>query len=128
MLGKGFSAGAALAYQSGTVVFVQSNEIWDYISRLNISVFCCKHLNRDHTYFDNYAGIKIGESYWKDDYVGPTYNYPKPWAIGAPSLRELSFQAFYGLTWYPGGWHIGLNAEVGIGSPYLVQTGLLFRI
>ena len=48
-------------------------------------------------------------------------------SIGEATLYKLSFQLFYGLSLFPGGGCFGFNFEVGIGTPYLGEVGILFR-
>lgn len=125
---NGFSIEAAIGYQTEDFgAITPTYYLWDSISRLNMSIGIIKHLNKHNRYFDHYIGVKIGCTYLTDTEVGPHAQLDQ-WEIGAPHLFLASVQGFYGLTWYPGGGPVGLNAEVGIGSPYLAQAGLLFRI
>ncbi len=80
-------------------------------------------------------GFRAGLSFWHDDtYTVDTINpiqmvYLKPPAyfIGKSDLVVPSFQYLLGLRVYPSK-YIGVHFEFGIGSPYLIEGGLTFKI
>jgi len=138
---KWFSIGLAASYQ-GEVVYwaAESNgsgpsgpyPFSDKITRTNIALRFLYHLplDRIHKHFDPYVGVRIGESLWTDIEF-PNNIVPAGYYGGCflkePNLVVPSFQVLCGAHIYLIG-NLGIHVEAGIGSPYLVEGGLTFRI
>lgn len=123
------SIGAAFSYQSAKVYYTPSRYSTsglNYISRSNYAVRLLVNLNKKHMdKLDFYAGIRLGGSYLTD-YVQDAnpatiyyLNYEFSWVF--------SFQALLGIHIYPT-YHFGIQAELGIGPPYLVEAGIAVRL
>jgi len=128
---KKFSLGLAGSYQS-ELVKSDEDPYTDRITRINLAVRFLKHLIKRHPKFDDYIGLRIGCSYWKDVPLHSSYyqnlNYSPhvSYFITNPNSFVTSVQLLYGLRFYFSD-SIGIHFEVGIGSPYLAETGLTFR-
>lgn len=122
------SIGLAASYQSETVV-PQEKIGTDKITRINLGFRTLHHLNKTSTKFDNYIGLRIGCSYWKDSpsYVSNNPYAPTAYFLSAPNSWVPSFQFIYGLCMYPSN-YFGIHFDFGIGSPYLFEAGITFRI
>ncbi len=143
---KWLSIGIAGSYQSETVNWTPADLAFsgqqqsssfpyiDKVSRLNIAGRFLFHLIRNEN-LDFYTGFRAGVSYWHDatytiDTINPTtfiYLKTPAYFIGKSSLMVPSFQYLWGLRIYPSK-NIGIHIEAGIGSPYLVEGGVTFRI
>jgi hypothetical protein len=129
-LGKIFAIGSGVAYQTATGypqggTFTTARE---YLTRLNISVrFLFNGVLSKHT--EVYTGIRIGGSFWTDK-VTPTTSpnpYTPPLSLEAPAFTRFpSVQVVEGLRFLEG--PIGLHFELGLGTPYLYEAGLTFKI
>lgn len=125
-LSKRFSIGLASSYQSEVVTYFYSNLVFDKITRINLTTRILFHLNKNHPHFDHYIGIRGGFNYWGDT-PSPNPGYPPSYFLTNPNQFVLSFQVLYGMRIYLSNL-IGIHFEVGIGEPYLAETGLSFRI
>lgn len=109
----------------------------DRIARLNVAGRILRHFSRNPERSDNYLGIRVGDSYWKDVPVStgsfppgiPLLN-PIPLFLTHSTLNLLSFQVLYGSRIFlPGALHnFGFNFEIAIGSPYMAEAGISYRI
>jgi hypothetical protein len=108
----------------------------DKISRTNIAGRLLFHVPWKFKHVDLYGGFRVGESIWHD--IPAPYNtnshtilFPNSNAtayfINEPNESVPSFQYLQGLRVYINDF-IGINCEMGIGSPYLVEGGLSIRI
>lgn len=128
-LGRVVSIGLASSYQSLTVNEIYGNNS-DKITRTNITARILLHLNKKHPLFDHYIGIRFGTNYWGDVPSSNNYNpggiVPYNYFLNNPNSFDHSFQFLYGMRIYVNN-YIGVHFEVGIGEPYLVETGLTYR-
>jgi hypothetical protein len=140
-----FSIGIASSYQSEVANWIIINRNFplppnsfpnsDRITRINIAVRLLAHMPVDWTskYLDTYAGIRLGESRWHDIPSSDNMNYPyyysqtKAYFINKSDRIVPSFQGIIGLRFFPI-YNLGIHVEIGIGSPYLVEGGVTFRI
>jgi hypothetical protein len=142
-----FSMGVAGSYQSETVNWSpeygnSGQTTWPYsdkITRINYALRFLGHCPEDWVgkYIDVYAGIRMGESRWQDIPSQSNINLPPTisyfngqttvYFINKPNEVVPSFQALVGLRFFPI-YNLGIHIELGLGSPYLAQTGLTFRI
>ncbi len=125
------SLGLAASYQS-EVIYPTEGSFSDKVARINTALRALVHLNKKNHLFDNYLGIRFGFSYWKDaPELLPQYqnlvNCPPYYFITNPNSLVPSFQFLYGMRIYFTD-SFGIHLEAGIGSPYLVEGGLTFRI
>jgi len=127
------SIGLAVSYQSEVVQdndysFLNANKI----SRTNFAVRFLKHLNKRHPNFDNYFGLRVGCSYWVDKPISSGENQnlavsiPFYYFLETPNSLVPSIQFLFGMRFYFND-TIGIHIEAGIGSPYLVESGISFR-
>jgi hypothetical protein len=126
---KWISIGLAASYQSETANWSPSNNtapflFSDKITRTNLAgrfLFHVPNLNKSDLYF----GLRIGESYYQDI---PSSDNNTPWLFLTKSnLTVNSFQVLFGLRIYLTDF-VGIHFETGIGTPYLAEGGLTFRI
>jgi hypothetical protein len=128
------SLGIASNYQNETVNWSPSNQIIsnysDNITRFNVALRFLYHLNTENKHFDPYIGIRSGISIWHDspssnNFTGSSI-IPITFIIHPNSIVP-SFQVLYGMRFYLNHF-IGIHIEVAVGSPYLIEGGLTFRI
>ncbi len=138
-----FSIGLAGSYQSEVANWTPTSNYYPYpnydkIARTNTAARFLFHTITTNVHFDLYTGIRLGLSYWSDipssdNQVIPTrsnngtYSYGLATFLNSPNSFVPSFQVLLGLRAYIIE-SIGLHAEVGLGSPYLAEGGLTFRI
>lgn len=131
-----FSAGLAASYQSETLNDEES-PYTDKIVRMNLAARFVLNLNKRNRLIDHYIGIHAGTSYWTDGISEKSAYFPNPYIpriyfINYPTVIVGSFQLFYGVCFYfdnhSGDTNFGIHFELAIGSPYLAETGLTFRI
>lgn len=123
------SVGLTGSYQSETVV-PEESYFTDKITRINVALRILKHLNKVDRHFDYYIGVRFGSSYWQDIPTQQNQNMvncPPTYFITNPNSLVASFQLLYGMRIYFSD-NLGIHLEAGIGSPYLVEGGLTFRI
>jgi len=129
------SLGLAGSYQNELVTYRFSSTYSDKVSRTNGAARFLYHVNKNNKNVDDYIGVRIGCSYWRDS-PSPDNTIYNPYVsshyytitfLSSPSLYVSSFQFLYGIRLYVSD-NIALYFEAGIGSPYLVETGLTFRI
>ncbi|MGP8217751.1 MAG: hypothetical protein ACLQQ4_19430 [Bacteroidia bacterium] len=95
------------------------------ISRLNVALRYLRHLSSKPN-VDKYIGIRMGLSYWTYyEYQTPGYYPVSP--TTAWTSKAFSIQFLYGYRRYFSK-YIGFHFEAGIGTPYLIEGGLTFRI
>jgi len=104
---------------NGTPLFVGSNSITENITRFNIGVRGLYHIRNDGEE-DFYIGGRMGISSWTDQTDPEGYN-------SLNSLTAISIQAIIGITKYINQ-NFGINLEGGIGTPYFVNVGLLYKL
>ena len=117
---KRISLGLAMSYQNENIEQTGGYVI-DKISRMNISARILGYLKTRDEHLIFYSGIRAGCSFWNDN-----CSQQGDWYIKAPSLILPSFQVLFGTTLFPISF-LGINAEIGIGSPYLFEYGLAYR-
>jgi len=139
-----FSIGLAGSYQSESINWTPTTinsyaqppyPYNDKVTRINVASRLLFHLNKNRTYFEHYLGFRIGGSFWHDvvypgSYINPMnigYLPPPAYFISKANLVVPSFQLLYGMRFYITN-NFGINFEFGIGSPYLAEAGLTFRI
>lgn len=139
----GFSIGLAASYQSEVVnwQFGSDNgvaptpyQLYDKVTRTNFALRLLHH-SQANTHFDFYYGARTGISFWQDSpYPVNTTYYQNPVGVGprvtflkASTINVPSFQVLCGLRYFPVPF-LGIQVEAGIGSPYLAEAGLTFRI
>ncbi len=124
-----FSVGLGCAYQSLTdnidwgSFYLRKDEVVDEkMSRLNTAVRLLYHFDASDN-ADLYMGFRTGLSFWKetndsgDPYFTPTI----------PNKTFPSIQYLLGFRLYIAA-GIGIHGEIGLGTPYLAEGGLSFRI
>jgi len=138
-ISKGFSIGITGSYQNETVDYALPQNFTDKVSRTNVAFRFLLHLCKTNNKLDDYLGFRFGASYWHDtpspdnvvgayNYNGnPQYIYNTITFLQNTSSLVGSFQILYGLRLYTSD-NIGLHFEIGIGSPYLAEGGITFRI
>jgi hypothetical protein len=96
------------------------------ISRYNISGRILYHFLK-HTTVDIYAGVRAGVSGWSEQIVS---NSQAANAIlyktTIPTSKQGSFQVLGGFM-IPVYHCIGIHAELGVGTPYIIEAGITFR-
>jgi hypothetical protein len=95
----------------------------EQITRWNVGVRLVHYTGNDINYSFYYGG-RIGVSYWQD--VLPSYLSGDERLGGAQKFLP-SFQFFCGYRIVIAK-YLALHAEFAIGAPYLVETGISFRI
>ncbi|HSY77289.1 MAG TPA: hypothetical protein VK890_10555, partial [Bacteroidia bacterium] len=76
---------------------------------------------------DTYIGTRVGASWWTDTPVAPS-TYKSLWQWGPQyNIPKPSFQILFGYRGYFSR-VIGIHLEVGIGTPYLAEAGINFKI
>ncbi len=140
-LSKKISIGIASSYQTEIVNWSTDflGPFSDKITRTNFALrlFYNFPINPQ---FDIYVGVRVGASYWADISSSNNYVQVGHMASGYPIYGQFyflndnyissfvpSFQILSGIRYYPFK-NIGVYAEFGIGSPYLAEGGLTFRI
>jgi len=123
------SFGVGIAYQSFTDIpeygFDPAKWEVEKISRLNISGRLLYHLTNEKV-VDCYIGVRIGESQWADDIISlQSSTNPKIYTCG--NFSRGSFQALVGVRLFLF-YNLGFHFEFGIGTPYLLELGLTFRV
>lgn len=133
-VGHHVSMGVAASYQSETLNWRPENQFpspfTDKITRTNTALRFLYHTAWVSKHYDPYIGIRVGYSFWTD--------VPSPqnmeWTgvsettfISKPGEAQFSFQVVGGIHLYINNF-FGLHVEAGIGSPYLVEGGLTFRV
>jgi hypothetical protein len=127
------SVGVAASYQSEIITPDEDYFYTDKITRINLAVRLLDHLNKRNTNFDNYIGMRIGSSYWEDTpsllskYQNVSGSAPVIYFLSNPNSWVPSFQFVYGMRIYPSD-YFGFHFELGIGSPYLMEGGITYRI
>jgi hypothetical protein len=135
------SLGLSVSYQSDSVQWTPGGSpsppaYSDKITRTNIALRALVHSSIlwKNKYIDFYTGIRAGVSRWQDipSLNNSTYQYLlgapiTAYFIKKPNIVVPSFQGVTGLRFFPI-YNLGIHIEVGIGSPYLVEGGLTFRV
>jgi hypothetical protein len=114
---KWLSLGIGISYQEvEETAYLNANTfLFSAIySRINTGLRLLAHLNKKHKdIFDNYIGLRPGISYW---------NFQ-----GAGSSIWVSIQVIYGIRYYFSK-VFGIHCEAGLGTPYLLEGGVTFRL
>ncbi len=139
-----FSIGIAASYQSEVVNWTPADDGYnggnfiypytDKVSRINVASRILFHISKSKI-CDFYTGFRIGVSFWHDilyssSYVNPNSNLyinQPAYFICKSNIIVPSFQYLWGVRILPIN-NFGFHLEVGIGSPYLAEGGLTFRI
>lgn len=133
-----FSIGFAFSYQSEEVNWQFGSDdgsaptpyqLYDKITRTNVALRFLRH-GRMNKHFDFYYGIRFGSSMWDDtpSQVNASYNNGSPVTfLPTRNVSTGSLQVLCGLRYFPLPF-LGIQVEAGIGSPYLAEAGLTFRI
>jgi len=95
----------------------------EQVTRLNIGFRYLKYTAENIKYSFYYGG-RVGISFWKD--ILPSY-LKRDEITGAAQRVLPSIQVFCGYRVIIAK-YIAFHAEFGIGTPYLIETGLSFRI
>jgi hypothetical protein len=139
-LPKRFSIGLASSYQNELVswgygldhVYNGYPIYSDKVTRVNMAFRLLYHLI-NNTHIDLYTGIRFGSSYWHDSpspdntNIYSVFAYTPSTFLSNSNNFVPSFQYVWGLRYFPIK-NLGIHVELGIGSPYLVEGGLSFRI
>ena len=138
-LTSNFSVGLATNYQSEIVSWTPASNsnigtlypCSDKITRANMAIRFLYQV-KPHKNFNTYFGIRCGISYWHDmpspdNNLTISYLNISPYFITAPDITVPSFQVLLGLRFYPIKF-VGIHFEIGLGSPYLFEGGITFRI
>ena len=120
------SLGIAASYQKSTVT-IGGTHYYDNITRVNMAGRLLFQLNKRNINLDHYIGLRIGCSYWHDIPGSTGPNPPIFYFLNEPNKYATSFQVVYGLRYYLD-YHVGLQFEVGLGSPYCFEAGIAFRL
>jgi hypothetical protein len=125
---KWLTVGLGAAYQTATGApqDAYNTPYTENLSRLNVATRLLLDLPLGR-HVDIYTGFRFGVSFWTD-VVTPTppLNSFRPTLGANHVMRYPSVQYLDGVRFYIG--PIGLHIEIGLGTPYLVETGLTFRI
>ncbi|HXP50353.1 MAG TPA: hypothetical protein VN922_10380 [Bacteroidia bacterium] len=101
------------------------------VSRLNIAGRYLYYYNRKDTTssYIPYLGVRVGLSFWKGAAAPGTYPFTFYSSLSKKSWILPSVQGFWGFRCYPftNVKNLGLNCELGIGTPYFVEAGLVYR-
>jgi hypothetical protein len=125
------SFGAGLTYQSLTddpknerVVITETEKI----SRWNISGRFLGHFSSSLKN-DAYVGVRLGISSWTDQILSYTATSVNSFPVQTmPAENEtLSYQLLIGFRRFVTD-NIGVQAEAGVGSPYILEGGLTLRL
>ncbi|MGP8214731.1 MAG: hypothetical protein ACLQQ4_04125 [Bacteroidia bacterium] len=131
---KKSSVGIGVAYQQLNATPLSDNGdpiYWKIVnmSRANIGLRYL-YLLSWKPYREIYTGIRAGISYWTfNESKSPTYTTPTPGFVLPISASETKYsvQLLFGYRRYFTDL-IGIHIEFGIGTPYLVEGGLTFRL
>jgi hypothetical protein len=130
-IGNTTDIGLGIAYQTatgapaGTNYFLPS-PYTERLTRLNISARFLKEII-EKKHIELYFGLRAGISFWTD-FVSPP---PPVNSTAQPTLGKSrpiypSIQAPFGIRYFVG--HLGLQAELAIGTPYFAEGGITFSI
>ena len=120
---KGFSYGIGISYQGFTLT---ENGYSNYtpttfnIYVTNAAVRALYHFGSKD--LEGYTGIRLGYSFWRDN----GYNFQNvpttdPYNQNLPTLQVLvGVSAFVSSA-------IGVHIELGLGTPYVAETGITFK-
>jgi len=139
------SVGIAASYQEATMEWTPGAPgpdspdgyvFSDNVSRTNVALRVLYHPPLRSKHFDIYYGIRYGKSYWHDTpsdtntvvyttgngKVSNTSYFLQNQNMVVPSFQMLMGMRFYFADFF------ALHLEAGIGSPYLIEGGITFRL
>ena len=102
-----------------------NNNFYDNITRANYSGSFLYHLNKTfYKSFDPYVGIRAGISNWRELNTNNSPNWHPLLSIHG---TQLSAQLFLGISYYFSR-NVGVFLNAGLGTPFITEGGLNFRI
>ncbi len=124
------SVGICVTYQKlNDIPQTENTSITGYtesITRTNIALRYLFHFIKN-TNTDTYVGTRIGLSFWVDGILPLSSQQYTQLAMGRSSFVLPSLQLLFGYRRYFSN-TIGVHVELGIGTPYLAEAGITFRI
>jgi hypothetical protein len=124
------SIGLCFAYQKvGDVPQTENTSLTNYtesITRTNIALRYLFHFVKNSN-SDTYIGTRLGLSFWVDGVLPLSSQQYAQLAMGRSSFVLPSLQLLFGYRHYFSN-TFGIHIELGLGTPYLAEAGITFRI